>query len=886
SDIRFAPQVVDQRNPCAAAWSPHGEVIIFGQRRPRHRGLEKSFGITEFIPAASKATTLKSGPNLNAADENVDDPSSQPSSTSGRKRGSKSIPGRSSNSRLLGSTPEDGSPPVLSLATTVSRTETTPMNQNGAIGNIQGATFDPAVFRYLAKNYSKLLVPTDGCIAESDPMARLCQQLDNNATHAENVSMYRLAQAWRIIKYVIEQQITANPVLRADERPQKRRFSVDESMDITAQKEREKEKEKNTPLPPIAEVNNSPQGSPVPAKEPEGLQSSHPPAEIAPSTVAPRPPSPPPSLPPVAPSHQVHNSLLSHQARPLSANANRRSTTELTLNTGPSNLSEVKPSACQIIDEESVSPRSFSPEPTNLLRRDFLSEDLLGQRSAPRNITGRLDWHETGAEDAGPHEGDFDLDKLSLAESPNIAKLMLSRSVNSQSSRLYKTAKRHDSTESFRLFSTSTDSSIPTKSVAGSYSPSNTTNLREEMNGLPIRGGSIASMRNDQRYNEDEIAIGSPPKPERQDTLPTHSSFGENVQANSVHLRRPSSPLPFLWESATKRKTKEPLADSKFLPKNRDGFMLSCNEGDSAGFLISADAQNRPWSVQNLLKQAIMYYCSTSPVDIQSAAHFLHKLHMIFPLSEHFLPQQQRDYIFRAYNEILLRQQMFTTAAELRLLCVRAYPSVYDYAQKETFINVYCFTCKKPFENPVRDNTRCHRCQATQSPCTICESLEPPQEWVEAYAAYGQPTGHEGNDIMTRPHGAALWSWCQGCGHGAHTACQVAWLSEVGLSEGGCPTPGCMHDCGWGELREYHRTYQVQERRVLGASDASEKSGGFGFTRRDSWANGESKAVERVRRILGVAPGSKQAKVGDRDAALVDGPFMAAKKVRLMAHNR
>lgn len=305
-------------------------------------------------------------------------------------------------------------------------------------------------------------------------------------------------------------------------------------------------------------------------------------------------------------------------------------------------------------------------------------------------------------------------------------------------------------------------------------------------------------------------------------------------------------------------------------------------EGGSAEFLVRPETEDQPWSVQNLLKQAIMHYCSTSPVDIQSAAHLLHKLHTVFPPTEEFFPYQQRDFIFRAYNELLLRQQMFTTAVELRLLCVRAYPSVYDYAQKETFINVYCFTCKKPFENPVRDNTRCHRCQATQLPCTICESLEPPREWVETYAAFENPPDSD-DDIITQPHGSALWSWCQGCGHGAHTACQVAWLGEVELSEGGCPTPGCMHDCGFGQRRENYRTYQKNKKRASGTGDSAAKAGPFGFTRRDSWAKGESKAVERVRRVLGVGAGFGQQQFVDRDG---DGAPGALKKVRVMAPER
>jgi hypothetical protein len=39
-----------------------------------------------------------------------------------------------------------------------------------------------------------------------------------------------------------------------------------------------------------------------------------------------------------------------------------------------------------------------------------------------------------------------------------------------------------------------------------------------------------------------------------------------------------------------------------------------------------------------------------------------------------------------------------TRAAELRLFCVSTYPAVYEYAQTDSFINVYCYTCQRCLE--------------------------------------------------------------------------------------------------------------------------------------------------------------------------------------------
>ncbi|KAI5301679.1 SEA (Seh1-associated) complex subunit, partial [Ascosphaera atra] len=105
--------------------------------------------------------------------------------------------------KSLGASPEDATPQVLSLEKAMPKAPLMHGQQNGAIGRIPGATFDPSVFRYFAKNYSKFLEPADSA-AVTDPIERLKAELDNNAMHAENVSLYRLAQTWRIIKYVVE----------------------------------------------------------------------------------------------------------------------------------------------------------------------------------------------------------------------------------------------------------------------------------------------------------------------------------------------------------------------------------------------------------------------------------------------------------------------------------------------------------------------------------------------------------------------------------------------------------------------------------------------------------------------------------------------------------
>lgn len=79
-------------------------------------------------------------------------------------------------------------------------------------------------------------------------------------------------------------------------------------------------------------------------------------------------------------------------------------------------------------------------------------------------------------------------------------------------------------------------------------------------------------------------------------------------------------------------------------------------------------------------------------------------------------------------------------------------------------------------------------------------------------------------------------------------ACMKKWLSDIEISDGGCPTPGCMHDCGPGPRRKENREsshFSAFGRRV-----------NSNYAKRDSWVTGESRAVEKVRGMLTSTPSS------------------------------
>jgi hypothetical protein len=104
----------------------------------------------------------------------------------------------------------------------------------------------------------------------------------------------------------------------------------------------------------------------------------------------------------------------------------------------------------------------------------------------------------------------------------------------------------------------------------------------------------------------------------------------------------------------------------------------------------------------------------------------------------------------------------------------------------------------------------------------------------------------------------------------------VAWLTDISISDGGCPSPGCLHDCGPGPRREHNRAIKFEEaNRSRGAPSRRKPS--LGFAKKDPWVAGESRVFEKVRGILGVAT------TGTAPGAAGSGTtVLSPKKVRLV----
>lgn len=894
TDVRYAPQVVNRRPTGSVAWSPNGEVLAFVQKRPRRSPL----GLTtsEFLGyEADESNASERGLGHSPAEDVLDEPSF---TSAVRHRHTKSVGARPSKS--LGSTPP-GAPdfiPVVPLEQALSKSKASGPRQLGVLGSIPGVTMDSALFRYLTRQYSALMGNSDEKRTQSDLLRSLLESFDHNAESAEAASLFQLAQTWRIVKFAVLQdlQIKAREQLRSSDKTAgsvKKKLSKE---GLLGEKSRPLEEGRNDKM-----KNRLFKG----VMETEGHRNalsdgeSH--SNLATPLARPLPDSPLGSDDSVT----SNDDLADIQPLPPSVLSSNRGTLDSNGWSDTDTHDSAQFQHRQSTSSDHISSTSsLSGQAQGSASLDF----PVDQRSAPRAITGRADWR--GSEE-DEYEQEIEDKRAAIRDYKQFPKKVLS--LESPLEPKPSNFHRHESSESFPMFSASTESSHPSKSIGASFSPtSKVYDIAEigEHGEEGINGGAVEQNRIRSRSGsllETEHVLAKD-----KEAVRGSISFEESLlETDHAHLERPSSPPPLLKESnplETPSQENDLQAD-KDLTTAHPAIPGATEDISGLTLPIQSDMTgNKPWSVEVLMREAIRHYHSYSThVDVQTAAHLLQRLHILFQDCENILPYEECEAIFKTYNEQLLRQSMYVEAAELRLLCVPSYPSVYDYAQMDTFINVFCFKCKRPYENPKQDNRRCHRCDTPQDPCAICMSIDPPPEWVAKQSASSTHTGHSEEDLETasnllssgswiktepihqselqqidepylnsftapRPKGSSLWTWCQGCGHGGHMACIVTWLSDISMSEGGCATPGCMHDCGPGPRREQNRAAMLEESK---RRDPVSRRAGAGFARRDRWDMTESNAAEKARGMLGIGPGIPT------DGASSSGTI-SPKKVRLV----
>jgi len=194
SDIHHAPKTIDRRSLQALAVSPSGEVGGVAQRRPRRRR-SASLAYTDDTYAGDphdRRSSPEKASMRSSAEDSLDD--SFLASSFKRHHG-RTASNRSA--RSFGSTPpSETAPKVMFLTDSMTtRSESSRPNQLAFRGVLPGVG-NVQVFAYLAQKYKAIPLSDPSDLPAFQDLKHVFEQ---NAEYAERASLYRVANTWRIV---------------------------------------------------------------------------------------------------------------------------------------------------------------------------------------------------------------------------------------------------------------------------------------------------------------------------------------------------------------------------------------------------------------------------------------------------------------------------------------------------------------------------------------------------------------------------------------------------------------------------------------------------------------------------------------------------------------
>ncbi|KAL8992504.1 MAG: hypothetical protein Q9169_007052 [Polycauliona sp. 2 TL-2023] len=814
TDIDFAKKVSDEQTTNTMATAPDGSFALFLEDRTKETGSRGKVR-QDFHQRHERAGSIgdRLSTSLSAAESSFEEPNLLSSSLRSRRRKAPKTP---SSRSLAGTPPPAGTEgPTISLDEAMHNEDSLRPLQKAAHGGIRGV-FEAEAFNFLACHYACRIPTTRG--ADKTVLGSLCEALSNNADLAAHVGQFRLAQSWRILTFALQKELSA----RADRNGVRRSLQSKHS-----------------------------------SKNKESVGS----IDATPNTLSNR------------------RSTIGSQSA--SANVQRKLPTNVSID-GGSNMTTplVRPvpnptekSAISREKEELDGQDSLElPEPRFRKRspqKPAEKHSALSRLRSPNDDDGNAIQFVDSANTRGlqddetvPQGDFFDIDRhmserrAAMQNYRTIPRpvLRLEDSVQIlENHSLVPRFDRHDSNESFQMFSASSDSSHRAKSVISSFTSSQgsgssgPTPERWLVNGQQAPGCASATHETQNSSPSSRMVFQAPDEA---------LSTGSALTAPSPTLERPTIITRILHGEDT------------YIPGRGDGENVR-NEDLNVGASTESDIRPSPhdpppafWSATAMFGPLIDYHLQQL-LDVQLPAHLLLLLE---PYIEHDIPDALVSSIFLDYHTRLTSLSLHAQAARLRNLTCTRVPEVAEYGTYEIDTGgPWCTTCQKSSKGDKRGF--CSRCQRNWASCPVCDGNDP----LTALGKYasGEKLSADCN-----------WGWCQECGHGGHVVCLRVWWNDL-ASEGGCPTLGCLHDCVAGSRRA-----AVHQREADAKKTPAVKG--------DTWVVGESRAVEKARGLVG-RTGKDGLTVQDhpntRSSAASRGPLgMAAmgrtgsggKKVRLL----
>jgi len=795
TDITHATKVLDKRSPNVIAVASSGQINIFSEQRSKpRRALDDA--PEDFLQG--RTWRGSSGERFSGSYSTPDGSFEESSLLSTSSKSRQRNPTGSMSSKSVTSTPPSAGTggPVLRLDQSLQRELLYRPAQVAASGRVLGI-FDDTAFEFLARNYTSAPVPPETQV-EWNLHELLNNLLNDNATLAACVGQYRLAQSWKILALAVKKELRAraetNYALRGSRKraPQllPKTFASDELQNHhTNRIVSDEEGTRNTLAAPLVQENGSNMTTPLarpildPTSDPVKSRGM---AGLDEETF---------QLP--VPAFAKRSPRKQHPVSDLARIKNPSDTEVLREGLELNGDSHVVP---QPFHDESSKVAVQSPLTTGFSNLDHhMSERraaMNNYRAQPRPLL-RLD-------DPFYVQPDGTL-------APSLA--------------------RHESNESLQMFSASMDSSHRAASVGGS---SGSNQESERSGSTPEQSRTGTRTVSEERLNDtssDMLFEGDEHQLEPDNNVsfsqnfpdPMGSTTARSFEPAAPSLIRPIRPQPPIVHTEDLGMPKDRTTSTPDQPSTSQGYFIPSDFAPPENALAP-----KPWTATAMLPPLINYHTTTLS-DSQTPSHLLLYLLPYFPLS---IPQPLILNIFLSYHNQLTSLALHSQAAHLRKLCHPSYPEIYDHGTYGISSGgAWCTICHKP--NKGHKPGSCERCFQKWAPCPICNGEGP---LTSPHTA--DPKEDPSPDIPYPSASDTLWGWCHVCGHGGHIGCLRVWWDNPAISEGGCATLGCLHDCVAGIRREEGLQRAAEEKKAAAVKG-------------DEWVVEESRAAEKARDLLG-----------------------------------
>ena len=838
TDIHFAPKTSDRRSPNTVDIAPDGRVLFFLQKREQKRtSIKDMLDDLDQQSQRGSSTGEKVPSNHGTTHGSSEEPGLLSSSFKNRQR---KHPGSSRSTKSVAGTPPSAGSggPVQRLDMSLHEKEMFHSAQAAGIGRIEGLSYHDT-FKVYAREYQvPPLPPTDD--SECNRHHELACALRCNGEIAAQAGEYRLSGTWTVMAKAIEGELGE----RAEENRRKRIIaaSLSNSMKRTsfrstsnndghANEDQESQvlmsiegklRPRNKASTALDDASNM--TTPLARPQPDALPGSNMYASIE--------------------SLQLSDSVWSKQPLRLVTGVSQlaKINSPKSHAVGKDTSQEISGGATALYEHDSQRPsKTYSTPP----RADFgeIDRQMTERRAAMENYRAvprpllRLD---DPFQLNGPGSGVAGID-------------------------------RHNSNESFQLFSASTDSSNRAQSTMGSFESNpgseKTSSTPEGLNALNDREDQDSTSHDQSALIfDDEASLRSPASsPVSPNTISHHQAKKSPKQhflpAALMSSYRPSNTAATIHHEDMETNgidqwvVDPPVAQESLSEPNY--YILSDFDRPKQ----KPSTLLHPWTATAMFEEIIGHY-TLELHDAQLPAYLI--LHLA-PFLNHSIPFERCNLILLQYHEQLITHQLFVEADTLINLCNPDFPDVVDKGLYHVVSGgPWCTVCQKP--NKGRLPNYCERCQQHWAECPICYGAglgSPRRRTQEPVNLHDTPL----SKVVSIPQEKDdLWGWCQECGHGGHADCLRVWW-RAPASEGACPTTGCLCDCVPGIRRDVIVEKKERGRRAESVS-------------KDERYAAESGAVRGARAMVGASSRGKTP--GTMGLGAAGRSMSGGKKVRIV----